>query len=235
MSKVTVFDMGTTTGPLVEKYGTSADRILACAGVAKEDADIYEVYENPQFPDLKSVKCVIVSGSGAMVTDKPDWAMQISDWLKKAAELHIPILGICFGHQLVAYTFGGKVDWCPNGTQAMTNTIVLNEEGQKDAILGVMPKTFLANEGHSQSVVELPPDAIRLASSEFEPNESYRIGDNIWGIQFHPEIKDTLLKEIVLAWKDTLEKQGKDAQKLYDSIVPTHCCEILKKFVELAQ
>lgn len=235
MSKVTVFDMGSTTGPLVEKYGTSAERILECAGVSKEEADIYELYENPVFPEYKDVKCVIVSGSMAMVTDKPDWAMQTSEWLKGAAEKHIPILGICFGHQLVAYAFGGTVGWCPHGTQAFTNTIELNEEGQKDAILSVMPKTFLANEGHSQSVLELPPDAIRLASSELEKNESFRIGDNIWGIQFHPEISHVYLKAIVESWKDGLEKEDIDLQEKLKTIKPTNCCGILKKFVEIAQ
>lgn len=235
MSKVTVFDMGNTSGPMVEKFGTSADRILKCADVDKEDADIYELFENPVFPEYKDVKCVIISGSMAMVTDKPDWAMQTSEWLKGAAKLHIPILGICFGHQLVAYTFGGEVGWHPDGTQAMTNTIQLNEEGQKDMIVGVMPETFLANEGHSQSVIKLPPGAVRLASSEFETNEAYRLGDNIWGIQFHPEMPYEYLQAILNSWKENMEKDGLDFQKLYDAVKPTHCCGILQKFVELAQ
>lgn len=235
MSKVTVLDMANSTGGLTEQFGTMADIILKCADVAKEDADIVFVAEGQELPNFDEVTSVIISGSMAMVTDKPDWAMRASEWLKEAEKRNIPMLGICFGHQLLAYTFGGKVDWHPCGMQFKTKMIEVTKEGETDLLMSKMPKTFLANVGNSQSVTQLPPGAVRVCTNETEVNASFRLKDNIWGIQFHPEINDEYLKAILLSLKDSMATQGIDTMELLKNIQPTHCCAILKNFVELAQ
>lgn len=235
MSKVTVLDMANSTGGLTEQFGTMADIILKCAGVAKEDADIVFVAEGQELPNFDQVTSVIISGSMAMVTDKPEWAMKASEWLKEAEKKNIPMLGICFGHQLLAYTFGGKVDWHPCGMQFKTKLIEVTKEGETDLLMSKMPKTFLANVGNSQSVIELPPGAVRICTNQTEVNASFRLKDNIWGIQFHPEITDEYLKAILLSVKDSMAAGGVDTTELLKNIQPTHCCDILKNFVELAQ
>ena len=58
---------------------------------------------------------VIITGSPASTYDGEAWITRSEDFLKHAADRSIPLYGVCFGHQLLAQTFGGKVEKCPRG------------------------------------------------------------------------------------------------------------------------
>lgn len=99
-----------------------------------------------------------------------------------------PVLGFCFGHQLIADVLGVEVR--ANKDQAETGVcdISLSEEGKIDPVFKGISSSFKAIEGHKSSVMELPKEATLLASSDKCPIQAYRVGKNVYGTQFHSEL-----------------------------------------------
>ena len=74
-----------------------------------------------------------------MVSDYEPWSVKISQWLKLVVETNIPVLGICYGHQLLEDILGGIVGYKHKGVEVGTVDITLTDEGKKDKLLGVLP------------------------------------------------------------------------------------------------
>jgi GMP synthase (glutamine-hydrolysing) len=87
----------------------------------------FEVFDLPNgdnLPDDMDFAGIVISGSSKMLTDGIDWLEETADWLRKQAEKNTPILGICFGHQLLAYAFGGKIADNPNGIEVEPRKLI---------------------------------------------------------------------------------------------------------------
>lgn len=103
-------------------------------------------------------------------------------------EVHVPKLGICLGHQLIAYVLGGKVGKAENPEFGMTKIKVIDH----DTILQGLKDEFIAWESHNDEVKEVPPGFRILANSQNTKVEVMANEDNsIFGVQFHPEVKHT--------------------------------------------
>ena len=89
---------------------------------------------------------------------------------------------------MLAHTFGGSVDYHELGEEKGEVEIRLTEEGKKDPLLGVLPEHFSAYASHFQTVTRLPQNAVILAQNDFESTHALRFKDNVWGVQFHPEV-----------------------------------------------
>lgn len=162
----------------------------------------FEVIDLPNddiLPENADFAGIVISGSSMMLTDGISWLDDAADWLRKQAEKNIPILGICFGHQLLAYAWGGKVADNPNGIEVGTKRIIFNEKAKDDLLLKDFYPSILAQVSHVQSVVDLPENSIVLASSEQEPYQAFRIGKDIWGLQFHPEFDAEIIRKIIVS------------------------------------
>ena len=129
-----------------------------------------------------------------MVTDHREWSERGAAWLKSVVSCCIPTLGVCYGHQLLAYALGGRVDYNPRGPEMGTTEISLLEPAFTDALLGGFPSTFKAHVCHAQSVLRLPPGAVRLAASTRDRNRAFRVDDCAWGVQFHPEFDADIMR-----------------------------------------
>src|SRR5690625_6734079 len=81
------------------------------------------------------------------------------------------MLGVCYGHQLMAAAFGGHVDFHPEGRESGTLAVRLTETGRADALLGTLPERFYAHLTHAQSVLEAPSDAQVLAFNDHDANQ----------------------------------------------------------------
>ena len=109
--------------------------------------------------------------------------------------LQIPILGICFGHQLLAHLLGGKVKKGASAEYGITRITV----DERDLILDGMPDGFQAWASHFDEVETLPEDFIGLAHSETCGYEAMRHKTKpIFGVQFHPEVWHTENGERIL-------------------------------------
>lgn len=132
-------------------------------------------------PDDRSFDGAIISGSQASVYDDAAWIETVADWTRAAIRESVPILGVCWGHQLVAAATGGTVE--PIGRYEIGyRTIEVTEE---DPLFEGMPARFVAFETHSDEVTELPEDAVELARNDCTV-QAFRIG-SAYGVQFHPE------------------------------------------------
>jgi GMP synthase (glutamine-hydrolysing) len=105
-----------------------------------------------------------------------------------------------------------------------------------DELLGGLPASIPVHEGHTQSVLALPPGAVRLAANAWDPHQAFRLGDRAWGVQFHPEFDADIMREYIGHYSGTLSAEGQDPQALRaaahdDPSGPA----ILRRFVELCR
>ncbi|HXG18478.1 MAG TPA: glutamine amidotransferase [Methylomirabilota bacterium] len=142
-------------------------------------------------------KGIIITGSAASAYHEDEWIRQSEDFLRQAADRGVAIYGICFGHQLLAQAFGGRVEKCPKGWELGTASISLCDEALQDSLFTGLPEEFPAQQSHGDVVVELPAGAVQLASNAHWPIQAFRLGEKIWGTQFHPEFTVGLIGGLV--------------------------------------
>lgn len=186
-------------------------------------------------PDCDGLAGVVVSGSHQMVAARLDWSEKASQWLARLVEREVPLLAICYGHQLLAHALGGRVADNPRGREFGTVRLALAPEAADDPLLRDLPDPLLAQACHAQSVVELPPGARLLASSAKDPHQAYRVGQWAWGVQFHPEFDRETAAEYVRRHGGVLRREGQDPERIEAEIVETpQAAEVLRRFARLA-
>jgi len=138
--------------------------------------------EIEKFREKYDLKGIIFSGGPCSVYEKssPSVSREFLGYIEKN---NIPLLGICYGHQLIAHLLGGKV--APGGRReyGMTELTIDRKAGIFKG-LSTQEKVWMS---HGDNVTELPEGFEVLAHSGNTPIAAYRKG-NIYGIQFHPEV-----------------------------------------------
>ena len=128
-------------------------------------------------------------------------------FLQRLLDLHMPVLGICLGAQLLAKAAHAPV-FPADEAEVGWFEVELTDAGADDPILGRLPRTFEAFQWHYYAH-GVPAGAVELASSRV-CTQAFRLGENAWGVQFHPEV--TLQQ--VQSWLDEEEELPVDTGKL---------------------
>ncbi|MDP3227504.1 MAG: glutamine amidotransferase [Acidovorax sp.] len=188
-----------------------------------------------EWPALDNVAAVVVTGSPAMVTDREPWSERTAAWLAQLVAAQVPVLGICYGHQLLAHALGREVARHPGGLEIGTVAIRPLPAADGDALLGDLPAEFAAQVVHEQSVRRLPPGAVALAANAHEAHHAFRVGPCAWGVQFHPEFSDGVMRDYVQCFAPSLQRAGVDADALRQQVQATpHAASLLARFGQLA-
>lgn len=189
-----------------------------------------------QWPAPRQFAGVAITGSGSMVTEQAPWMQRAADWLGDAVQQQVPVLGICFGHQLLAHALGGRVDFNPRGVEVGTAEISLTEAAAGDRLLSGLPSRFPAQLSHRQSVIELPPETVLLGASNMEPHQGFSYGPCAWGIQFHPEFDAQIVSRFIEYYRDILGQQGRSADALHTGIRPApESHSLLRRFARIVR
>ena len=136
---------------------------------------------------LDAYGAVLVFG-GAMHADQDQhhpWLREEDFFLQRLLDLHMPVLGICLGAQLLAKaahasvhpSSDAEIGWFP---------VELTEAAADDPLFGRLPQSFVAFQWHYYTH-GVPAGAVELARSEV-CTQAFRLGENAWGVQFHPEV-----------------------------------------------
>lgn len=189
-----IIKTGDTLPALRERHGDFEDWIAR--GLAGQGLPVRTIdpRQGTNWPAPAQIAGVVVTGSPAMVTDRADWSERTAAWLAQLVEEEVPVLGICYGHQLLAHALGGTVGRHPQGIEIGTVTVECADAARGDALLGALPTHFAAQVVHEQSVLQLPPGATALAGNAHEPHQAFRVGRCAWGVQFHPEFSAEVMR-----------------------------------------
>jgi GMP synthase (glutamine-hydrolysing) len=142
---------------------------------------------------------IVITGSPASTYDGESWITRSEDFLRRAADRSIPLYGVCFGHQLLAQTFGGKVEKCPHGWELGTVILKQTADATRNPLFASVPEQFIAQMSHGDVVTELPPGAVTLAQNDHWQYQAFMIGDRIWGTQFHSEFTPQIVQDLIHA------------------------------------
>jgi GMP synthase (glutamine-hydrolysing) len=236
MKKIVLIKAGATFGNIAEKYGDYDEWIIKGLGCGREHVRIIDSRTCISLPDINECEGVVISGSRSHVTENLDWVNALAAWVPLIVNAGIPVLGICFGHQLLAYAFGGKVGFHPQGREIGTVGIELDEKARDDALFGRLPGSFSANVSHKQTVFELPEGAVRLAFNAHEQNHAFRLGGCAWGVQFHPEFSADAMSGMIGEQSGDLKAEGFDVETLLGNVKETpEAYALLGRFCELVQ
>lgn len=217
--RILLIKTGGTIKKITPRYEDFEDWFACHTGI--QDFLQVDVYRQQGLPELETIAGVLVTGSAAMVSSREDWSEYTAAWLRTAVTASIPILGVCYGHQLLAHALGGLVGPNPKGRQIGTTEAQLTDSGRADRLLGHLPDRFAAQTTHVESVLELPPDAVRLATSPLDDNFAIRFAQHAWGVQFHPEFSAPVMAEYIRHRAGTLRGEGLAAEDLLEQVADT--------------
>jgi len=230
--KILIIKAGSKLASLADVDGDFEHWMMAATGRMADEFNIISVADGQILPDPEKVIAVIITGSGAMVTDKSDWIEQTSVWLRAVSHKSIPILGICFGHQLLAYALGGTVADNPKGVEVGTVDLQLMKAAHDDDLFAGLGN-MRVQVSHRQCVLQLPETAVRLASSAMDVNHAFRFQDHVWGVQFHPEFNAEITRHYVRHYQEDLERAGMDCDAILQSCQDTPIAHgLLQQFLK---
>ena len=214
MGAMLVLKMGSTLTSLKSRKGDFESWITAGLGLPPTEVDVVDVSADEPLPPADGHAGIIVTGSHTMVTERRGWSERAADWLRGNMRRDVPILGICYGHQLLAHALGGEVGNNPKGREFGTAEVTMEKSARGDALLGSLPRSVRVQVSHTQSILKLPPEAVRLASNPWDHNQAARFAPRAWGVQFHPEFDAEVIREYIQHFERSLREEGQDTDRL---------------------
>lgn len=177
------------------EFGNMAD-IIATAFQATDATFKFHYYDvkNNALPAIGDCHAYIISGSHSSVDDPDAWIERLYQFIQVCIEQQKPLVGICFGHQLIAKALGGTVYKVPHGWSlgiAFTDII-------SSASWMTPPSAKLdISVGHQEQIATLPQGARILAGSDLYPNFLIQHNERTLSTQGHPEFSADLLLKVI--------------------------------------
>ena len=167
------------------------------AGHPEVELEVYDVIggEFPKGP--RECDAWITTGSRYSVNDDEPWIHHLERFVREVAKEEVPFVGVCFGHQLIAKALGGKVVKSHRGWGVGAKEVIVRE----DLELG---PSFTVLTSHQDQIDSLPPGAEILGWNEHCPVSMLGVGDNMIGIQGHPEFDSAYSKALMQSRRGSL-------------------------------
>lgn len=230
MKNILIVKTGGTFGHYAESHGDFEHWTAKGMGLAPGRWECVNVQDGERLPNPDDFAGCVITGSHDMVTDDSAWMRETATWIQQAVDAGLPVLGICFGHQILAVALGGEAGNHPNGLEMGTVGITLTDEGREDLLLGHLPPGFKANMAHSQTVLKLPEHAVLLAKGAHEAHQSYRVGDHAWGVQFHPEFNADAIRIYLDDQREKTKREEETRALLFPVEETPESATILERF-----
>ena len=219
------------------------EAILKYGGLTEDQVHRIRFEQNgiPEL-NLDDYSGIILGGGPYNMTDKEEdrdenqkrAIKDLFSLLDDVIERDFPFLGACLGVGFLTAHGGGEVSK-DQGEGVGGVTIKVNEEGEKDPLLAGLPTEFRAFVGHKEGCAKLPPGAVLLASSDTCPVQMFRIKENVYATQFHPELDVEGITLRINIYKNAGYFPPEEAEGLIETVSKeeiTTPMEVLKRFVE---
>lgn len=213
MVRIAIIEADTPVPAVVVKYGTYGDiftRLLRQSGVDQDSIiTTHHVVEHPEnLPNLDledKLDAVLISGSKHNSYDDIEWINKLTEFTARAIEKGIKVVGICFGHQIIARSLGAKVGVNPKGWELAATPVDLTSKGQEifSEIAQAHDNKLSIMQMHRDIVFDLPKDTELLAGNEICGVQSFYRPNSIWTVQGHPEFTSEIEQILITLRRDT--------------------------------
>jgi GMP synthase-like glutamine amidotransferase len=188
--KIAVLETGVPPEPLMEEFGSYPDMFADLLG-SGYDLDTFDVTTG-ELPDPAAHGAYMITGSPAGVYDPLPWIEPLMEFIRSASG--IKMIGVCFGHQVMAQALGGEVVKSPKGWAAGLNRYeVLRPQRWTNG-----ERKVAIPASHQDQVVVQPPNTSVVAASHFTPFAALAWEDRpAISFQFHPEFSPAYAKALI--------------------------------------
>lgn len=197
--------------------GDFEDWFVAGLGRDRFDYRVARVDRGDSLPAPETLAGVLVTGSPAMVSHRADWSEATAEWLKEAFATGVPMLGVCYGHQLLAHALGGRVE--PNPAGRRMGRVAVDVLDPEDPLLGRFAPAEGFHVSHVEVVLEPPEGARIIGTTPHDPHHALHFGGQAWGVQFHPEFGRAVMRAYIQARVEALRADGQDPALCLSSVV----------------
>lgn len=197
---------------------------------------VVRLYDGERLPEPTAVSAVIVLGGAMGANDEARYPFlaDLKAFVARLVRQEVPYLGICLGGQLLSAATGGVVTSGSNGEKG-TYSIVLTDEGGEDRLLRGLGEAFVSFQWHDDSF-SIPPGGTRLAFTGSCRNQAFRVGKCAWGVQFHPEVTDGIVREWSSWTPETAARTGEFVASFrqWDGEYRQVAARMVENFLEIA-
>ena len=234
MKPVLIIRAGRAPDAIRARHGDFPHWFRLVAGLRRDQVQLVDVAADEALPPAQAVAGAIITGSGAMVTERLGWSERVAGWIRNAMDAELPLFGVCYGHQLMSHALGGRVDYLPGGREIGTQPIGLSPESAGDPLTRILRGSFRAHTTHEQSVLEPPPGATVLARSARDPHQLLRYSPNAISTQFHPEFNAEVMRLYIRRKRADLHREGADPEQIFRAVGATPMARrLLRQFARL--
>jgi GMP synthase-like glutamine amidotransferase len=189
--KLTIIQTGDVPEPLRDEFGPYPPMFVDMFERAGHsfDYEVVRAHDGVPLPDAATLDGIIVTGSPAGVYEDHPWLDPLRAFIRAAYASATPMLGVCFGHQIMADALGGEVRKSEKGWGMGRHVYAVSDN--RPGLLGGTRPAFAIACSHQDQVIAAPPEADVFLGSDFTPNAGllYRNGAAI-SLQPHPEFDD---------------------------------------------
>ena len=163
------------------------------SGWSRDRFEVIDAVAAPPLPDPASVDPVIVTGSPLHVHHREPWSVRAGEWLRDVVEAGIPVLGVCYGHQLLGDVYGGDVGPNPNGREIGVVEVDIDTE---HPLFHGLPSSLPVFQTHTDAVNRAPQGWKTLAGNALTPVQAMEFGSALT-VQWHPEFTVDILRHYI--------------------------------------
>lgn len=168
----------------------------------------YDITKGEMPQSVEECQVFMTTGSRYSVYDQLDWILRLKQFIRDVYHSDQYMIGVCFGHQLIGDALGGHVAKAPSGWHVGVHSFEIQHQS-----MWMQPyaESFGILMMCQDQIVELPEDAILLASSESCPNAFIQVGERFLGIQGHPEFDRSYDELLMTLRRDRIGKEVVDS------------------------